>query len=303
MNKLIECIPNISEGRDQAKIDQIAAVVKETPEVWLLDVDSDSDHNRSVISYVGSPEGVESATLSLVSQAVELIDLRTHSGEHPRMGAVDVIPFVPIKNVEMSECVELSKRVAQKIWEQSQYPVYLYENSATHPDRQNLAKIRKGQFEEFGEKIKDTAWAPDFGNQEIHESAGVVAVGARMPLVAFNVNLGTDNLQIAQSIAKAVRFLGGGLRFVKALGFTLEERGIVQISMNMTNYEKTPLFRVFHMIKTEAERYGVPVIGSEIIGLVPQRALVDAADFYLQIEEFQFDQILEERIAKAMSDS
>lgn len=300
--KLIECIPNISEGRDQAKIDQIAGAVKSTPDVWLLDVDSDADHNRSVISYVGTPEGVENATLALVSQAIKLIDLRAHEGEHPRMGAVDVIPFVPIKNVEMADCVELSKRVGEKIWESFQFPVYLYEESATSPDRQNLAKIRKGQFEEFGEKIKQPEWAPDFGDRQIHESAGVVAVGARMPLVAFNVNLGTDNLQIAQNIANAVRFLGGGLRFVKALGFTLEERGIVQVSMNMTNYQKTPLFRVFHMIKTEAERYGVPVIGSEIIGLVPQQALIDAADFYLQIEDFQSDQILEERIAKAMNE-
>jgi glutamate formiminotransferase len=217
------------------------------------------------------------------------------------MGAVDVSPFIPLKNATMEECVALAKRVGQRIWERFQFPVYLYEEAATRPERKDLATIRKGQFEGFSKKISEPEWAPDFGERKIHPTAGVVAVGARMPLIAFNINLGTSDLEIAKKIAKAVRQADGGLRFVKALGFNLEERGIVQVSMNMTDYKKTPLFRVFEMVTREAQRYGVPIVGSEIVGLVPQEALDQVADFYLQLEDFQSEQILENRLAQAQA--
>jgi glutamate formiminotransferase len=293
----------VSEGRDRVKIDELAAAVRGTPGVWLLDVDSDADHNRTVISFVGSPEAVEQAALKLVERAVQLINLREHRGEHPRMGAVDVIPFVPIKNITMPECVELSKRVGQQIWERFQIPVYLYEESAARPERANLATIRKGEFEGFSSKIQEPEWEPDFGERKVHPTAGAVAVGARMPLIAFNVNLGTGDLEIAKAIAKAVRHSGGGLRYVKALGFALEDRGIVQVSMNMTNYQKTPLHRAFTLIEREARRYGVPVVGSEIVGLVPREALYQAAEFFLQLEDFQREQILEDRIERALEEN
>ena len=298
--KLIESVPNISEGRDGQKIEEIAAQVRAVKGVALLDVDPDSDHNRTVITFVGPPEGVEEAVLRLVAKAVELIDLNRHRGEHPRMGAVDVIPFVPIRGTTMEECIELSRRVGERIWNMFKIPVYLYEESATRPERRDLAEIRKGEFEGFASKIQEPDWAPDFGERRVHRTAGVVAVGARPPLIAYNVNLGTSDLGVARKIAKAVRGSSGGLRYVKALGLALEERGIVQVSMNMTDYEKTPLFRVFELIKREAQRYGVPVVGSEIVGLVPQRALNMVAEFYLQLEDFKEGQILENRIAEEL---
>ncbi len=298
----VECVPNISEGRREEIIAQIVAPLRESPGVALLDVDSDADHNRTVISFVGAPRPVERAVLALCRRAVELIDLREHQGEHPRMGAVDVIPFVPIKGVELEECVALSRRVGQEIWERLRVPVYLYEESATRPERQNLAQIRRGQFEGFFAKIKEPDWAPDFGERVVHPSAGVVAMGARQPLIAYNVNLGTDRLEIAQKIARAVRHSGGGLRYVKALGFALRERGIVQVSMNMTQYQKTPLHRAFVLIQREAQRYGVPVLGSEIVGLVPQAALDQAAEYFLQLENFRREMVLEERVARAWAE-
>ncbi len=300
--KIVECVPNVSEGRDAQKIEQLAQAVKSVSGVRLLDVDPDPDHHRTVITFVGSPEAVEQAALKLVEKAVELIDLRQHKGEHPRMGAVDVIPFVPIKNITMEECVELSRRVGRQIWERYEIPVYLYEQSATRPERENLATIRKGEFEGFFEKIQQPEWEPDFGERRVHPTAGVVAVGARMPLIAFNVNLGTGDINIAKKIAQAVRHSSGGLRYVKALGFKLEDRGIVQVSMNMTNYQKTPLYRAFVLIEREAQRYGVPVVGSEIVGLVPREALYQTAEFFLQLEDFQRDQVLEDRIEKAFEE-
>jgi len=298
--KLVECVPNISEGKVREKIEAIANEVRKVAKVYLLDVDPDPDHNRTVITFVGPPGAVAEAVIKLVRKAIELIDLNKHRGEHPRMGAVDVIPFVPIKSITMQECVELSKQVGQQIWERFRVPVYLYEESATRPERKNLANIRKGEFEGFSKKIQEPDWAPDFGERKVHPTAGVVAVGARLPLIAFNVNLGTQNLEVAKRIAKAVRHSDGGLRYVKALGFKIEERGIVQVSMNMTNYKKTPLHQAFELIKREAARYGIPVIGSEIVGLVPQEALNMAAEYYLQLENFQPQVILEERIAQAM---
>jgi len=301
--KLVECVPNISEGRDQIKIDAIASEVRRTSGVVLLNIDPDPDHNRTVITFVGAPEPVAEAVLRLTAKAIELIDLNKHKGEHPRMGAVDVVPFVPIKNVTMQECVDLSKQVGQRIWERFGVPVYLYEESASRPERKDLANIRKGEFEGFLNKIKEAEWAPDFGERKVHSTAGVVAVGARMPLIAFNVNLGTSNLEIAKKIAKAVRHADGGLRYVKALAFELKERGIVQVSMNMTNYKKTPLHQAFELVKREAERYGVTVIGSEIVGLVPQEALNQAAEYYLQLENFRSEMVLEERIAQAVAEA
>jgi len=303
VNRLIECVPNISEGRDAAKIEKIVSAVKQTPNAVLLDVDSDHDHNRTVITFVGDDLSVEKAILALTEKAIALIDLNHHRGEHPRMGAVDVIPFIPIKGATMEDCVALAKRVGQQMWEKFRFPVYLYEEAATEPARKDLANIRKGEFERFAQKILESDWAPDFGERKIHPTAGVVAVGARMPLIAFNVNLGTANLEIAKKIAKAIRHSDGGFHFVKALGFALEGRGIVQVSMNMTNYKKTPLFRVFETVKREAERYGVPVLGSEIVGLVPQEALNHVADFYLQLEDFQSEQILENRLEQAQTKS
>jgi glutamate formiminotransferase len=292
-------VPNISEGRDARRIEALASAVRTTPGVAMLDLDSDADHNRTVISFVGAPEAVGRAILKLCEKAVELIDLTHHQGEHPRMGAIDVIPFVPIKEIEMSDCVALSKRVGATIWERLHVPVYLYEESATRPERQNLAKIRQGQFEGFFEKIQQAEWAPDFGERRVHPTAGVVAVGARHPLIAYNVNLGTDKLEIAQAIARAVRHSNGGLRYVKALGFALKERGIVQVSMNLTNYQKTPIHQAFVLVQREAQRYGVKVVGSEIVGLVPQAALDATAEYFLQMENFKREMVLEERIAQA----
>jgi glutamate formiminotransferase len=301
--KLIEAVPNISEGRDQEKIEAIAAQVKAVRGVALLDVDPDPDHNRTVITFVGPPEGVEEAAIRLVAKAVELIDLNKHHGEHPRMGAVDVLPFVPLRGATMAECVELARRVGKRINEEFRIPVYLYAEAATRPERQDLANIRKGEFEGFPAKIQEPDWAPDFGERRVHPTAGVMAVGARPSLIAYNVNLGTSDLEVAKRIAQAVRGSSGGLRYVKALAFELKERGLVQVSMNMTDYRKTPLHRAFELIKREAARYGVPVVGSEIVGLVPQEALNMAAEYYLQLENFRPEMILEERIARAMKET
>jgi glutamate formiminotransferase len=291
-------VPNISEGRDHGTIEAIVAVLRQTPGVLVLDVDPDADHHRTVITCVGEPSPVETAIVRFVGKAVELIDLTKHSGEHPRMGAVDVIPFVPLRGVTKAECVELARRVGQAIWERFKVPVYLYEEAATRPERRDLAVIRKGEFEHFPQKICEPDWTPDFGGRTVHPTAGVSAVGVRPPLIAFNVNLGTNNLEIAKNIAKAVRGSDGGLRYVKALGFALEERRIVQVSMNLINFEKTPIFQVFELVKREAERWGVPVVGSEIVGLVPQAALVQAAEYLLRLENFHQNQILENRLAE-----
>jgi len=296
MGRIVECVPNFSEGRNNEIIEKIVDEVRKVKGAKLLDYSPDEDHNRTVVTFAGEPEAVEEAAFNLAKKASELIDMRNHTGGHPRMGATDVIPFIPIKDITTAECVEISKRVGKRIGEELSIPVYLYEDSATCPERKNLSDIRKGQYEGFFEKIKEEAWKPDFGPQEMNAKSGCTAVGARFPLVAFNVNLGTDNLDIATKIAKTVRFIGGGLRFVKAMGVKLEDRNIAQVSMNLVNYEKTAVYRAFEMVKMEAKRYGVPVIGSEVIGLVPMKALIDAAEYYLQIENFSMDQVLENRI-------
>ncbi|KKB58114.1 glutamate formimidoyltransferase [Parabacteroides goldsteinii] len=295
-NKIMECVPNFSEGRDLGKIEKIIEPFRARQGVKLLDYSNDEDHNRLVVTVVGEPEALKAALLEAVGQAVALIDLNRHSGQHPRMGAVDVIPFIPIKGCTMDEAIALSKEVGEQIATLYQVPVFLYEKSATAPHRENLAAVRKGEFEGMAEKIKLAEWQPDFGPSERHPTAGTVAVGARMPLVAYNVNLGTADLNIASDIARKIRFIGGGLRYCKAMGVELKERGIVQVSINMTDYTRTALYRAFELVKIEARRYGVAVVGSEIIGLVPMETLIDTASFYLGLENFSMNQVLEARI-------
>lgn len=296
MNKIMECVPNFSEGRDKEKIEKIVECFRGKENVKLLDYSSDTDHNRTVVTVVGEPEELKNAVIEAIGKAVELIDMNQHSGQHPRMGAADVVPFIPIKNVSMEEAVALSKEVAQTVAEKYNLPVFLYEKSASVSTRENLAAIRKGEFEGMAEKIKQDEWKPDFGPAERHATAGVVAIGARMPLVAYNVNLGTDNLEIAMAIAKKVRFIGGGLRYCKGMGVALEERDITQVSMNLTDYTKTAIYRAHEMVRMEAQRYGVPVVGAEIVGLVPMEALVDAAAYYLGLENFSMSQVLEAKL-------
>jgi glutamate formiminotransferase/formiminotetrahydrofolate cyclodeaminase len=303
LRKIVECIPNFSEGRNTQVVDQIVAAIQSVAGAVLLDRESDANHNRSVITFVAPPEAVVDAVIAGARRAAELINLNQHAGEHPRMGATDVIPFVPISGVTMDDCVALARQCGERLWRELQIPVYLYEKAAMRPERENLANLRKGQFEGIRDEIATKeSRKPDFGDARVHPSAGITAVGARPPLIAYNVNLGTDNVEIANKIARAVRHLSGGLRYVKALGFELKDRHQAQVSMNMVNYEGTPLFRAFEMVKREAERYGVPVVGSEIVGLVPQAALNDSSDFYLQLENFSANQILENRLAAAMEE-
>lgn len=298
MAKLVECVPNFSEGRNNKIIEAIVEEVRKVKGAKLLDYSSDEDHNRTVVTFIGNPEPVKEAAFNLAKKAAELIDMTNHQGGHPRMGATDVIPFIPISDITMAECVELAHEVGYRIGEELNIPVYFYEEAATKADRKNLADVRKGQYEGFFEKIKDSNWKPDSGPQEMNAKSGATAVGARVPLIAYNVNLGTDDIEIANQIAKKVRFLGGGLRYVKGMGVKLEERNIVQVSMNLVNYEKTAVYAAFEMIKMEAKRYGIPVIGSEVVGLVPMKSLIDCAEYYLQIENFSMDQILEKRIVE-----
>ena len=286
MAKLMECIPNISEGRRMELVEEFAEIVRAVPGVTLIDYSSDASHNRSVFTFLGDPEQVMEAAFRFAQHAVEKIDLRVHEGEHPRMGAVDVIPFVPIRDMDMAECVELSKKLGERLANELDLPVFLYEESASAPHRKNLAAIRKGQFEGMAQKVLEDQWHPDFGGNRIHPSAGVVAVGARQPLIAFNINLDTSDVSIAKKIAKIIREKDGGFRAVKALGVMLEERNIAQVSINMCDYKQTPLYRVLEFVRFEAARYGVHVVGTEIIGLAPMMAFVDAADYYLQIEKF-----------------
>lgn len=296
MNQIMEVVPNYSEGRNPEIIEQIVNCFRNREDVKLLDYSSDKDHNRTVVTVVGTPEALKVPILESVKVAMEHIDLRQHTGEHPRMGAMDVCPFIPIKGVTMEEAVALAKEVGSLIGGLG-IPVFLYEKAASAPARENLAQVRKGQFEGMTEKMKDEAWQADFGPKNApHESFGCVAVGARMPLVAFNVNLQTSDINIADYVAKRVRHIGGGLRFTKAMGVELKERGIVQISMNMTDYTKTSLYQALEMVRSEAKRFGVNVVGTEIIGLLPMAALIQSVEYYMGIENFSMDQILETRI-------
>lgn len=294
--KLVECIPNfsVSQQKDPAAFQALVDTAKAAPGCTLLDVQTDGSHNRCVFTLVGAPEAMGEAAFQLCKRASEVIDLRKHQGQHPRMGATDVIPFVPQMDMTVEECVALSKEVARRIWEELRIPSFLYEDSASTPKRKNLAACRKGQFEGMPEKLLQPEWAPDFGERAVHPTAGITAIGARMPLIAFNVNLDTADVSIASRIAKAIRGSSGGFQYCKAIGILLEDRNIAQVSMNMVNYEGTPLYYAYEMIRVLAERYGVRILGSELVGLTPAKALVDCAEYYLKLERFHCrEQVME----------
>lgn len=297
MKSLIECIPNVSEGRRDEVVARLAdAAVRAGKGVLLLDRTSDKDHNRSVFTFLGEGPALLDAMTGLVEAALSAIDLRTHQGAHPRVGAVDVVPFVPIRGATSADCVELARELGRRLADRFALPVFLYEDAATSPERQNLANIRKGEFEGLAKKMKEPAWAPDFGPPAPHPTGGATVIGARAPLIAYNINLGTADLAVADRIARAIRHLSGGYRFVKAMGVKLGARGQVQVSINMTDYERTPLHRVFETVRSEAERHGVPVVGSEIVGLVPEAALLAAASHYLRLEADPGPQVLENKL-------
>lgn len=291
--KIMECVPNFSEGRDESKISAIVEAIRNVSEVKLLNVQTDKDHNRSVITFIGNPESVQKAAFEGASRAIRLIDMRSHKGSHPRMGAVDVIPFVPIVGMEMSEAVELSRNFGKKLGELHNIPVYFYEESAAEDKRRNLADIRKGEYEGLPDKLKDPAWKPDAGSTEFNAASGATVVGARFPLIAFNVNLNTPDVEIAQKIAKAIRHIGGGLRYVKAMGVKLSDKNLAQVSMNLVNYQKTPIHRAVELIRAEAARYGVTIKECELVGLMPMCALEEVVSYYLQIPDFSAKSIIE----------
>jgi glutamate formiminotransferase len=298
---IIDSIPNVSEGRRAEVIAELVQAIEAVPGVRLLDHSSDASHNRSVFTVVGDAEPLKAAILALYAAALPHIDLRSHQGEHPRLGAVDVVPFVPIDGVSMRDCVALAREVSAAVADRFAVPVYLYEEASGNPARKNLEDIRRGEFEGLAEKMRSPGWAPDFGPDTPHDRAGASVIGARMPLIAYNINLDTDRLDVAKKIASAIRHSSGGLRYVKAMGVMLEERRIAQVSMNLTNFEKTPMFRVFEMVKREAARYGVGILESEIVGLVPSSALLASAEYYLQVEGFSTQQVLENRLRSQLA--
>jgi glutamate formiminotransferase len=293
---IIESVPNVSEGRNQEIITRITDALRAVPGARLLDVQSDASHNRSVFTLAGERAPLKQAVLRLYEEAVAAIDLRQHRGEHPRLGAVDVCPFIPIEGASMQDCVALAREVAAEIGERLEVPVFLYEEAASTPARRNLEDIRRGEFEGLAAKMQRPEWTPDVGPARPHPSAGATVIGARMPLIAYNINLATNRLDVAKRIASGIRMSSGGFRYVKAMGIALTDRGVVQVSMNLTNYEKTPIFRVFEVVKREAARYGVNVLESEIVGLVPAAALMQAAEYYLQLEGFSAGQVLENKL-------
>jgi len=293
MNKIIECVPNFSEGHDWEKIERIVNAFRAKENIKLLDYSSDKDHNRMVVTIIGEPEAVKNSVIEAVGIAIELIDLTKHKGQHPRLGAADVIPFIPIKGMTIEDADALAKEVGKTLAEKYRLPIYFYEKSASATHRQNLAAIRKGEFEGLAEKMKLPEWKPDLGTNEPHPTAGASVVGARTPLIAFNVNLNTTRFDVVDKIAKKIRFIGGGLRFCKAMGVDLKEQGMMQVSMNLTDYTQTSIYQVVEMIRFEARRYGVSIAGCELIGLVPLQAVVDTASYYLGLEGFSTKQILE----------
>ncbi len=293
--KLVECVPNVSEGRDAAKLERIVAAVKETSGVELLDWSADADHNRAVLTYVGEPDAVLEATKAMCRVCFEVIDMRTHQGAHPRMGAVDVIPFVPLRGVSTEEAVDLARKLGAWIGEQG-VPVYYYQDAATRPERQMLPDVRRGEYEGLAAKLATPEGAPDAGAAVFNERSGASIVGVRFPLIAFNVNLGTADLSIAKRIAEAVRNSSGGYRYVRAMGVALEDKGQVQVSTDLLQYEKTPVHRVLETVRSEAARYGVPVVGCELIGLAPMDAFAEAIRYYMQIHDFSSSQIVESRL-------
>lgn len=294
MTKIVQCIPNFSEGKNLTTINKLVEAAKSTASVFLLDYSSDENHNRSVFTLIGSPEGIEDVVIKLCKVARDNIDMTQHTGKHPRMGSTDVIALVPIKNVTMEETIKLSEKIGKRIYNELSIPVMLYANSAKNENRYNLASIRKGEFENMAKKLLKEEWTPDFGESKIHPTAGITAVGTRNPMIAFNVNLNTNNLEIANNIAKIIRGSSGGFKDCKAIGLFLEDKNIVQVSINMMNYNKLPLYRVFEIIKFEAKKYGVTVLESEIVGITPGKALVDSAIYYLQMNNFNYSsQVLE----------
>jgi glutamate formiminotransferase/formiminotetrahydrofolate cyclodeaminase len=300
--QLVECVPNFSEGRDIAKIDAIIESILSVPEVVLLDREADADHNRCVITFVGPPAAVADAAFRGVEKAVALIDLTQHQGAHPRIGAADVVPFIPIEGVTVEECVKLAERVGTEIWTKLHVPVYLYESAARRPDRVNLENIRRGQFEALAKEMSTvTERHPDLGDPLCHPTAGATVVGARKFLIAYNVNLGTPDVSIAKKIAKTIRHSSGGFRYVKSMGVTLGSRNLAQVSINLTDFEQTPMHLVYETVRREAERYGVPVVGSEIVGLIPKKAIELSAEYFLRFENFKPELVLEHRIAEAVA--
>jgi glutamate formiminotransferase/formiminotetrahydrofolate cyclodeaminase len=299
MSKIIECVPNFSEGRRPEVLDQIVAAITSVSGTYLLDREMDADHNRAVVTFIGSPEAVKQGAFAGIAKATELIDMNRHRGEHPRLGATDVCPFIPLVDAGIDDCIVLAKELGREVADRMKIPVYLYEAAAVRPERENLAVIRRGQYEGIkAEMGKDPARDPDIGEAKMHPTAGALVIGARMPLVAYNVYLNTRDLSVAKKIAKAIRQRSGGFMFCKALGFDIQDRAMVQVSMNLTNYQKTPVFRVFDTIKREAERYGTSVYASEVVGLTPQQALVNSAEHFLQLENFSADQIIESHLLK-----
>jgi glutamate formiminotransferase len=302
MRRLIECVPNFSEGRDPAKVDAIVAAMSAVAGVYVLDKEMDADHNRSVVTLAGDPDAVAEGVLRGVGKALELIDLNSHKGAHPRVGATDVVPFIPIHGVTLEDCAALARRVGKEIWTRYRIPIFFYEAAATRPDRVNLENVRKGQFEGLREELKKNhERQPDVGEPKLHPTAGVTVVGARKFLIAYNVNLNTSDVSIANKIAKAIRFSSGGLRYVKSMGVDLKGRNLAQVSINLTDFEQTPMHRVYEMVKREAERYGVAPVGSEIVGLIPKKAIEMAADYFLQVENFSPEQVFENRLEAALS--
>ncbi|CAL7896325.1 glutamate formimidoyltransferase [Fusobacterium necrophorum] len=298
MAKIVECVPNYSEGRDLAKIEKIVAPFKEDTRIELLGVEPDGDYNRTVVTVMGEPEIVAEAVIRSIGIAAEVIDMNVHRGEHKRMGATDVVPFIPIKDMTVEECNELSKKVGKAVWERYQVPIFLYENTASAPNRVSLPDIRKGEYEGMKEKMLLPEWAPDFGERAPHPTAGVTAVGCRMPLIAFNINLDTADVEIAKKIAKAIRFSSGGFRYIQAGPAEIKEKGFVQVTMNIKDFKKNPIYRVFETVKMEAKRYGVNVTGSEIIGAVPMEAIVESLAYYLGVEDLGMNKILESKLMK-----
>ena len=293
--KILQCVPNFSEGRDPSFLNELELVLKEFP-VKVLDLSMDADHNRADCTFLGDPDAVEACATAVASRAVELIDMRQHTGSHPRVGAVDVVPFVPIRGLTMADAVAIARRFGKTFAERHGIPVFYYEEACTSEARRNLVDVRRGEYEGMAEKLRDPAWVVDAGPQALNERSGVTAVGARMPLVAFNVNLETDNLEVAKKIANAVRHTGGGLRYVKAMGLSLEDRGIVQVSMNLVDYQRTPIHRALELIRAEAARYGVLVKECELVGMVPIEALAEVVSYYLQIPGFNAKQVIEYRL-------
>jgi glutamate formiminotransferase/formiminotetrahydrofolate cyclodeaminase len=301
MKRLIECVPNFSEGRDPAKVDAIVSAMSTVPGVHVLDREMDADHNRSVITLAGEPDAVAEAALRGIGKAMELIDLTKHTGAHPRVGATDVVPFIPIEGVTIEDCVALAHRTGHEIWARYRIPVFFYEAAARRSDRVNLENVRRGQFEGLRQEMKHNHdRQPDVGEPKLHPTAGVTVVGARKFLIAYNVNLNTSDVTIANKIAKAIRFSSGGLRYVKSMGVELKARNLAQVSINLTDFEQTPMHRVYEMVKREAERYGAAPVGSEIVGLIPKKAIEMAADFFLQLESFSPAQVFENKLADAL---